>query len=190
LEVIDVSDEISDPAQELDDLLLRYAAEIRIAKDSDSRIDAAAAKAKRDALKQYGDTIAISLANAARLRQEIFACATKNRDVLADGKNYITLNNGTVKWHTTKTWEIDVDGTMLLKLIRRLRATRFVVDVKRVVSKEKLNQNPWIYKLLEKLHAAHYQQTTTFTIAPIGFKSDPKNDPNKLVASSETIHEE
>lgn len=190
LEVIYVSDEASEAVQQLDSLLDQYAAKMRTLSNYQRSVDAAVAKAKKDMLAEFGDTVIESLSSAEQLRQEIFAHATRNRDLLADGKNYITLNNGTVKWHTTKTWEIDVNDAKLLQLIRRLRAVRFVVDVKRTVSKQKLNQNPWIYKLLEKLNAAHYQQTTTFAIVPIGFKIDPKNDPNKIVASSETIHEE
>jgi hypothetical protein len=190
LEVIYVSDEASEVARQLDSLLDQYAAELRTVANYQHYVDTAVAKAKSDAHEKFGDTVATSLASAERLRQEIFAYATNNRTLLADGKNYIALNNGTVKWHTTKTWEIDVSDTKLLQLIRRLRAVRLVVDVKRTVSKQKLNQNPWIYKLLEKLKAAHYQQTTTFAIDPIGFKIDPKNDPNKIVASSERIHEE
>lgn len=168
----------------------QYAKEMRVLVGYEQLVAAAVAKAKRDAVAEHGETARTSLTNAERLRREIFAFATKNRQLLADGKEYITVNNGTVKWHTTKTWESDVDEARLLTLIRRLRAVRLVVTVKRTVSKERLNQNPWIWKLLEKRCAAHQQQTTTFTITPIGFKSSPKNDPNKMVASSETIHEE
>ena len=185
-----MSDEASEAIQQLDSLIDQYAKEMRVLVSYEQLVAAAVAKAKQDAAEEHGETVSTSLTNAERLRREIFAFATKNRQLLADGKEYITVNNGTVKWHTTKTWQVDVDESRLLKLIRYLRAVRFVVTVQRTVSKERLNQNPWIWKLLEKRHAAHQQQTTTFTIAPIGFKSNPKNDPHKMVASSETIHEE
>lgn len=190
LEVIYVPDEMTEPAQQLDALLLEYVEAMAAVVSCNQKIDAAVAKAKKDTLEEVGETISKSLKDADRLRLQIFDIATKNRASLADGKNYIALNNGTLKWHTTKAWKIDVSDARLLELIRRLRAVRFVVDVERTVSKQKLNQNPWIYKLLEKLKAAHRQQTTTFAIVPVGFKGDLKDDPNKIVASSEIVHEE
>lgn len=185
-----MSDEASEAFQHLDSLIGQLADTERTVTTHEQLVAAAIAKATKEALEEHGDTITASLADAERLRGEIFDSATKYRSLLADGKDYIAVNNGTVKWHTTKTWEIDVNEAKLLTLIRRLRAVRFVVTVKRTVSKERLNQNPWIWKLLEKLRAAHLQKTTTFAIAPVGYKSNPKNDPNKLVANSETIHEE